>query len=310
MTGGTGFIGRALARRVEGRISAGERLFAPGSSDVDLVNREDALRWFEKLHWVHDVTHIFHLAAVYKAGGWPELHPAKQFHANMQINLNVLEGWKRFFPRARLTSVVSYCMYPDHGGEHPESELWGTEPEPYLFAYAFTKKALLIGQKAYSKEYGLEASALVLPTVYGSDGDFTETGHVIGALIGKFVRAVENGEESVEVWGDGSQVREFIHIDDVVDGVLAMASSPIESDVVNLGTSRGTSVRELVEIIADLTGFEGTVRYRTDRFVGAKKRVLDSSLARSELDWRPKVDLKAGIREVVESYRRQSKAIP
>jgi GDP-L-fucose synthase len=194
-------------------------------------------------------------------------------------------------------------MYPDHQREHDESELWGTEPEPYLFAYAFTKKALLVGQRAYCREFGLEASSLVLPTVYGPGGDYSEMSHVIGALIGKFVRAVEKGEDTVEVWGDGSQVREFIHVQDVVDGLLLVAQRPIGSDVLNLGSSRSVSIRHLVDIIAGTVGFDGEVVYRTDRFVGALKRVLDSRRILEETGWSATVGLEDGIREVADWYR-------
>lgn len=303
VTGATGFIGSALTARLNNYLTPGEKLFAPGSADVDLVNRDDSLKWFERLHWVNEVTHIFHLAAVYKAGGWPATHPGSQFYANMQINLNVLEGWKRFFPQARLTSVVSYCMYPDHDKPHPEEELWGTEPEPYLFAYAFTKKALLVGQRAYCQEFGLEASALVLPTVYGPRSDFSETSHVISALIGKFVRAVEERAESVEVWGDGSQKREFIHVDDVVDALLLVAERPVNSPVLNLGSLQSISIRQLAEIIKEYAGFSGAIIYNPNRFVGALRRILDGSKMAAETGWRAKIDLKDGIREVIDWYR-------
>jgi GDP-L-fucose synthase len=303
VTGGTGFIGSALATRLCQRSAPVEKIFAPGSADVDFVNREESFKWFERIHRIHEVTHIFHLAAVYKAGGWPEAHPGTQFQANMQINLNVLEGWRLYFPKARFTSVVSYCMYPDHDKPHPESELWGTEPEPYLFAYAFTKKALLIGQRAYCREFGLEASSLVLPTVYGPRGGFSEMSHVIGALIGKFVRAVERGEDSVEVWGDGSQEREFIHVNDVVDALLLVADRPVGSSVLNLGTSQSTSIHQLVDIIKEYVGFDGRVVFNADRFVGAVKRVLDSRKIADETGWQAKVPLKQGIKEVVDWYR-------
>lgn len=305
ITGGTGFIGATLAARLQCEVPLGEKILAVGSRDVDLINREDALKWFERIHWVNEVSHIFHLAAVYKAGGWPATHPGTQFHANMGINLNVLEGWKRFFPRARLTSVVSYCMYPDHGRPHPESELWGTEPEPYLFAYAFTKKALLIGQRAYCQEFGLSASALVLPTVYGPRDDFTEMSHVIGALIGKFVRAARSGAEEVEVWGDGLQEREFIHVDDVVDALIAVSEHPQPSDVLNLGVNGCVPIGELARTIADLAGFQGRITFNQNRFVGAQKRMLDSARIAAELHWKPKVDLRSGITSAIQWYVRK-----
>ncbi len=303
VTGGTGFIGSSLAARLRQMVPAGEKVFAVGSADVDLVNREDALKWFERIHWVNEVSHIFHLAAVYKAGGWPARHPGTQFHANMGINLSVLEGWKRFFPAARLTSVVSYCMYPDHDQAHPESELWGTEPEPYLFAYAFTKKALLIGQRAYCQEFGLQASALVLPTVYGPRDDFSETSHVMGALIGKFVRATESGAPEVEVWGDGSQEREFIHVNDVIDALLDLGSRASAPEVLNVGVGRCEPIGRLAATIAELAGYRGKIVFNSDRFVGALRRVMDSSRITRELGWRPKVSLTEGIASSIEWYR-------
>ncbi|MGB0257158.1 MAG: NAD-dependent epimerase/dehydratase family protein [Coraliomargarita sp.] len=305
VTGGTGFIGKTLCQKLRQALPVDQKLFAPSSSELDLIHREDALKWFERLHWTNEVTHIFHLAAVYKAGGWPMTHPGTQFHANMQINLSVLEGWKRFFPKARLTSVVSYCMYPDHDRPHPEEELWGTEPEPYLFSYAFTKKALLIGQRAYSQEFGLDASALVLPTVYGPEADFSELSHVIGALIGKFTRACEANQDTVEVWGDGSQIREFIHVEDVADALLLASNSEIQSDTLNLGSAAGViTIRALAEKIAAITGFKGNIRYNTDKFVGAPTRTLDCAKIKRELSWKPKVDFEQGLRTSVEAYRR------
>ena len=304
VTGGTGFIGRALARRLGGMVEAGNKVFALGSGDADLVNRDATLTWFERLHWTHEVTHIFHLAAVYKAGGWPATHPATQFYPNMAININVLEAWKRVFPKARLTSVVSYCMYPDHERPHPETEMYGTEPEEYLYAYAFTKKALVIGQRAYCQEFGLSGASAVLSTVFGPGDSFREDSHVMGALIGKFARGARDGADSVEVWGDGSQEREFLFVQDAVSGILAVAAGA-RSPVLNVGTGQGVTVREVAETIREEVGFDGEIRYNTDRFVGAKRRVLSMDLARSEIGWKPEVSLREGIRRTIEAYRAQ-----
>jgi GDP-L-fucose synthase len=305
VTGGTGFIGSSLAERLRAGMAPGEQVLAIGSKDVDLVNSEAALEWFSRVRQSADVSHIFHLAAVYKAGGWPATHPATQFYANMGINVSVLEGWKRYFPRARLVSVVSYCMYPDHDRPHPESELWGTEPEPYLFAYAFTKKALLVGQRAYCREFGLSASALVLPTVYGPRDDFSESSHVMGALIGKFVRAHREGSAEVEVWGDGKQEREFIHVDDVVDALLMTSGTPSAPDILNLGAGHAVAIGELAREIARIVGYKGRIVYNTDRFVGARRRVLDSNRIQRELGWKPRVDMAAGIASAVQWYSRK-----
>lgn len=303
VTGGSGFIGRALSVRLNHLVEPGRKVVALSSRDVDLVDREETFHWFERNQPAHDVSHIFHLAAVYKAGGWPATHPATQFHANMAINVNLLEAWKRYFPKARLTSVVSYCMYPDHDRPHPETELYGTEPEEYLFAYAFTKKALLVGQRAYCEEFGLSAVSLVLPTVYGPGDSFMEDSHVMGALIGKFCRAEKEGRKSVEVWGDGNQQREFIFVEDAVDGIAAAATTTATSPVLNLGTGLGVSVRDIAQIIRDESKFSGATVYNTDRFVGASRRVLCIDRIKREIGWAAQTELKEGIRRTIAYYR-------
>ena len=166
VTGGTGFIGRALVAEIARRYPEAEVL-SVGSAVVDIADEHAWFAWLESLKdsGGGEVDHIVHLAALYKAGDWPVHHPATQFNVNLKINVNALEGWKRVFPAAKFTSILSYCMYPSLAHAHPESELWGHEPEDYLFAYAMTKKAMLIGQRAYRQEYGLTCASVVLPTV-------------------------------------------------------------------------------------------------------------------------------------------------
>jgi GDP-L-fucose synthase len=298
--GGTGFIGRALARRLNTQARS---VSAVGSGDFDLTNAASTEAWFRnQVENGREISHVFHLAAVYKAGGWPAAHPGTQFHANMALNLNALAAWKQFAPGARFTSVLSYCMYPDHDRPHPERELYGTEPESYLFAYAFTKKALLVGQRAYVQEFGLSAVSAVLPTVYGPGDSFLENSHVMGALIGKFTRAARDHHPEVEVWGDGSQEREFLFIEDAVEGIAQVAAHA-KSDVLNLGCGRAYSIAALAEKIAAITGFKGRIRYNPDRFVGARRRLLDVGLVEKEIGWKAVMPLEDGIQATVSAIR-------
>ncbi len=301
ITGGSGFIGRTLARRLRDVMPADGKIHALSSREADLTDRAATFRWFEQHPSAGKATHIFHLAAVYKAGGWPATHPATQFDANMAININLLEAWKRHCPQARLTSVVSYCMYPDHDRPHPETEIYGTEPEQYLYAYAFTKKALIIGQRAYCQEFQLSATSVVLPTVYGPNDSFAEDSHVMGALIGKFCRAVKEGRNTVEVWGDGLQEREFLHVDDAAEGIIA-AATKARSSVLNLGMGQGVTIKCIAEIVQRESGFKGKVCYNPQRFVGARRRVLCSDKATQEIDWRPRITVEEGIRRTIAHY--------
>src|SRR5262249_9766083 len=193
-------------------------------------------------------------------------------------------------------------MYPPHDRPHPETELWGTEPESYLYSYAMTKKALLVGHKACAQEHGARCTSIVLPTVYGPGGGFEENSHVMGALIGKFVRAHRDGAPFVEVWGDGAQEREFIFIDDAVDGILAVAERS-DALVQNLGTGQTHSVREIADTIKRVVGYEGEIRYNQTRFVGVSKRSLDTTLIRESLGWQARTPLAHGIETSVRWYR-------
>lgn len=302
VTGGTGFVGGRLAEALRARVGEGGRVIALGSRDVDLTDRAATFAWFERIAAETDCDHLFHMAAVYKAGGWPVEHPATQFFANASINVNLLWSWIRCFPRAKLTSALSYCMYPPHDRPHPETELWGTEPESYLYSYAMTKKALLVGHKACAQEHGARCTSIVLPTVYGPGGGFEENSHVMGALIGKFVRAHRDGAPFVEVWGDGAQEREFIFIDDAVDGILAVAERS-DALVQNLGTGQTHSVREIADTIKRVVGYEGEIRYNQTRFVGVSKRSLDTTLIRESLGWQARTPLTQGIETSVRWYR-------
>jgi GDP-L-fucose synthase len=299
VTGGTGFVGRALVEELRRRYPDAE-VIPVGTATVDIADEAAWFAWLEELDG--EVDHLFHLAALYKAGDWPVHHPATQFNVNMKLNVNALEGWRRFLPRARLTSVLSYCMYPSTETAHPEEELFGHEPEDYLFAYALTKKALLIGQRAYRQEYGLDSASVVLPTVYGPGDSFAENSHVVGALIGKFVRAARAGTGEVEVWGDGSQEREFLYVGDAADGIVRVALDSREP-VLNLGTGEAQPIAELARWIAHAAGFRGEIRYDISRFVGVKSRKLDVSRIRDALGWTAPTSLADGIARTVAWYR-------
>ncbi len=229
-------------------------------------------------------------------------HQATQFHVNMLINVNLLEAWRTFFPKAKMTSVLSYCMYPPHLEPHREAEVYDTEPEDYLFAYAFTKKAQLIGQRAYAREHGLESTSLILPTVYGPGDSFAENGHVIGALIGKFVHAAEAGAQEVEVWGDGRQEREFLYVSDVADGII-MAALHSREELLNLGTGTAHSVAYVAGRIAEASAFEGRIKYNSNRFVGVNRRVLDITKMQEHLGWSAPTRLDEGIEKTVRRYQ-------
>ena len=301
ITGGTGFIGKNLVEELKIRYPK-SKIFYPSSEELDLTDSKKVNSFFKEIKKIAEISNIFHLAALYKAGGWPLEHPATQLYVNQSINTNLFEFAKRYFPNAKLVSSISYCVYPEHDNPHEESEVFGSEPEDYLFAYGFTKKGIVIANRAYREEFSMDCVSAVLPTVYGPGDSIKEDSHVMGALIGKFLKASKINLKSVEVWGDGNQMREFIYVKDVVDGLIFLANNKTKHDMYNLGMNEADSIKNITRILKDLTSFKGEIVYNLNKFTGTKVRVMDSSRIYNELDWSPKFNLRKGIKETINYY--------
>ncbi len=303
VTGATGFVGRRLIDELDNRFGDTCHSIALGSQDVDLTDQRATFDWFADKAKSFECDHIIHLAALYKPGDWSVKNPATQFFVNMAVNINVMEAWRRYYPKAKLTSTISSSVYPDHDNAHPETDAFGVEPEDGIFAYAFTKKAQLQGQRAYGIEEGLSSTSAVLPTVYGPGNSFAEDGPVVNALIGRFSRAVTDGKDAVEIWGSGRQQREFLYVDDAVDGILAAALGA-KSPLLNLGSGKPDTILELAYMIAEEVDFKGEITTNSQKFEGAIIRAMDVSLIRSELGWTASTSTREGIRKTVDWYNK------
>jgi GDP-L-fucose synthase len=298
ITGGTGFVGRHVQARLR-RLGIPHAAF--GTQDFDLTRWEGV----EAVFAAHrDATTILHCASYQAAGDFPAKHPAEQFRINNLIHLNVLEGWRRFAPQAKLVGLGSSCAYPSAETSLTEDRFMDGEIHGSVYAYAFTKRLLWRGIAAYNDQYTLDGSYLIPATMYGEYDDFhPETAHVSGALIGRFVRAVREGLAEVEVWGDGSQVREFMDVEEFVD-VLLHVLPRIQRDIVNVGPGRGVTIRALVEAIRDATGYRGQVRFNPDRYIGIKEKFMNTTKLTRQYGWTVPGDLSRGIARTVEWYTR------
>lgn len=301
VTGANGFIGRHLIAEIARRFGGQCQVHAAARRDVDLTDQAKTFEYFKLVNKDVPCDHIFHLAALYRPGDWSVRHPATQFFANMAININVLEAWSRFCPEARLTSTLSYAIYPDHDRPHAETEAYGSEPEETLFAYAFAKKALLVGQKAYQKEFGLKSASVVFPTVFGPEGKFGDGADVVNAFIMRFHKAVSDRASEVEIWGSGRQKREFLYISDAIDGLLAVAAKGT-SPFYNLGTGKSETIIDLAGYVAKATGYSGKIVANPQKFEGTAKREMDIALIKNELGWQPAVSVIDGIKLTVDWY--------
>ena len=270
VTGGGGFLGSHLVERLE---RDGDDVFAARSATYDLTSREDTARMFEDAK----PELVFHLAAEVGGIGANRANPGRYWFANLAMGTHVLEQARRHStPKVVISGTV--CAYPKFAPvPFSEETLWDGYPEETNAPYGVAKKAILVGAQAYREQYGLNSVFLLPTNLYGPRDNFDlETSHVIPALIRKMVEA----EDEVMLWGDGSPTREFLYVEDCVDGFVLAAERYDGAEPVNLGASREISIRELAEVIADVTGYKGEIVWDETKPNGQPRRSVDGSRAK------------------------------
>ena len=293
VTGGGGFLGSHLVERLEGE---GHDVVVARRRDYDLTRYDDVERLFRDA----EPELVFHLAAEVGGIGANRANPGRYWYANLMMGAHVLE-LSRLAGVRKLVVAGTVCAYPKHTPvPFSEDDLWNGYPEETNAPYGVAKKSVLVGAQAYREQYGLDTIYLLPANLYGPRDNFDlETSHVIPALIRKMVEA--HGE--VVLWGDGSPTREFLYVDDCVDGLVLAAERYDGAEPVNLGTGVETSIRELAATIAELTGFEGELVWDTSMPNGQPRRQLDASRARELFGFEARTPLRDGLARTVDWYR-------
>ena len=302
VTGGAGFLGTPLVRMLK---SNKVEVFVPRSRDFDLREKQAV----EKLLQQEKPTLVFHLAA--SCGGiYANMkNPGKFFYDNAAMGIHLIEAARHYHSRFKIKDfkliiVGTVCAYPKLTPvPFREEELWNGYPEETNAPYGLAKKMLLVQAQAYRRQYGLNAIYLLPVNLYGPGDHFDlENSHVIAALIRKMVEARRARLPSVEVWGTGGISREFLYVEDCVEGLLLAAEKYNSPDPVNLGAGREITIRELAEMIQRTTGYEGKVEWNTSKPDGQPRRSLDTTRAREHFGFTAKISLEEGIRRTVEWF--------
>jgi GDP-L-fucose synthase len=296
VTGGTGFVGQHLQEELKRR---GTSFFAFGSKQFDLTRWEQAEAVFKKNS---DADLILHLASFQAAGEFPGKHTAEQFFVNNLIHNHALEAWRKFIPKAKLIAVGASCAYPSSAQAMTEDKIFDGAIHGSVYAYGATKRSLYTGILAYNDQFKLNGSYVVPAAMFGEHDDFSEaTAHVPAALISRFVRATKLNLPEVEIWGDGSQIRDFADVKDFAHGLLDIAPK-VERDIVNLAPGRGKTIKELALAVSEAAGFGGKIFFNPARYTGAKEKFVDAAKLREKYKMEIPHELAPGIRRTVKWF--------
>jgi GDP-L-fucose synthase len=297
VTGGGGFLGKAVVRRLE---AAGVRdVFVPRSADYDL-RTADGVR-AALADGRPDV--VIHLAAVVGGIGANRENPGRFFYENAAMGVELMEQSRRAGVD-KFVQIGTVCSYPKFTPvPFREDDLWNGYPEETNAPYGIAKKMLLVQGQAYRQQYGFNVIHLIPVNLYGPGDNFDPaSSHVIPALIKKCVDARDRGEDHIEVWGTGSASREFLYVDDAAEGIVLGTERYDDADPVNLGVGREITIRDLVGIIVNVTGFRGGVHWDASKPDGQPRRALDTSRARERFGFEAKTSFEDGLRATVDWY--------
>ena len=301
VTGGAGFLGSFLVRKLRERGVPADNIRIPRSKDTDLRD------WGSCVEAVRDIDIVIHLAARVGGIGFNREYPATLFYDNAITGIQLMEAAYRENVE-KFVAVGTVCAYPKFTPvPFKENDLWNGYPEETNAPYGLAKKMLLVQAQAYRQQYGFNAIFLLPVNLYGPGDTFDpERSHVIPALIRKFAEAIAENKKEVVVWGTGKASREFLYVEDAAEGILLSTERYDKSDPVNIGAGFEITIRALAEMIAGLAGFHGTIVWDTAKPDGQPRRCLDVSRALNEFGFKAEVGFETGLKKTIDWYREQT----
>ncbi len=296
IAGHTGLVGSALHRRLSREPCA---LLTAGHEELDLIRQDATEKWMRRMR-----PQVVVVAAA-RVGGIManSRYPADFLYDNLMIAANVLRTAHEIGVE-RLVWLGSSCIYPREAEQPIQEESLLTGPlEATNEAYAIAKIAGLKLAESYSRQHGQQFFTVMPCNLYGPNDNFDpQNSHVIPALMRRMHEAKEAGAETVELWGTGKPLREFLHVDDLADAVVLLLRRHVSGEPVNVGSSLEVSIADLARLVARVVGYRGRILFDPTKPDGTPRKVLGSQRVRS-LGWQPRISLEDGLAEMYRAWR-------
>lgn len=299
VTGGKGFLGSHLLGKLADcdchNLSIADR------PEYDLTDIADIRRMYEETK----PQIVIHLAAKVGGIGFNQEKPAELFYDNLVMGAQLLhEAYLHNIEK--FVALGTICAYPKFTPvPFKEDDIWNGYPEETNAPYGLAKKMMLVQSQAYRQQYGFNSIFLLPVNLYGPGDNFDpKSSHVIPALIKKCFDALDSNSDTLEVWGTGLATREFFYVEDAAEAIYLAASSYNKSDPVNIGTGSEISIKELIKLIAELTGFSGKIDWDKSKPDGQPKRMLETSKALKEFGFTARTDIRTGLLKTIDWYKK------
>ena len=304
VTGGAGFLGRYVLKKLE-EIGCKE-VFVARSKDYNLVEMEAVKRLYRDAR----PEIVIHLAAKVGGIGANMKSPGSFFYDNLMMGVQMMEQG-RVFGVEKFVAIGTICSYPKFTPvPFKEEDLWHGYPEETNAPYGLAKKMLLVQSQAYRQQYGFNSIYLLPVNLYGPGDNFNPgSSHVIPALIKKIFDAQDREEKHIIVWGTGKATREFLYVEDAAEGIVLATEKYDKADPINLGAGFEISIKDLVELICELTKFKGEIEWDTSKPDGQPRRCLDTTKAKQEFGFEAKTSFREGLKKTIEWYANNRGAI-
>lgn len=299
MTGGAGFLGSFIVGKL-----VNERKMDPRSVRVPRSKDMDLTKWKSCEKAVEGVDVVIHLAAKVGGIGFNKKYPATLFYDNAIMGIQLMEAARQAGVQ-KFVAIGTVCAYPKYTPvPFKEEDLWKGYPEETNAPYGLAKKMLLVQAQAYREQYDFNAIYLLPVNLYGPRDNFhPEDSHVIPALIRKIFEAKESGESCITLWGTGKPTREFLYVEDAAAGIILATEKYNKGEPVNLGSGWEISIKDLAELLLELIGFDGEIRWDTSKPDGQPRRLLDVSRAEKEFGFKSEVNLRDGLKRTIDWYK-------
>jgi len=307
VTGGDGFLGRVLCDRLRDRGVPDGSIFVPIYPEYDLTEAEACKAMYRDAFSGEPVDLVIHLAAEVGGIGANRENPGRYFYANMAMALHLIEQFRAMglAKTGKFVQIGTICAYPNLTPvPFKESDLWNGYPEVTNAPYGIAKKAAWQMLDAYRLQYAMRSSYLLPVNLYGPGDNFNpNSSHVIPALIRKCCEAIDTQADHILCWGTGSASREFLYVEDAAAGIVRAAEVMDEPTPINLGAGIEITIKSLIELIVELTGFTGEIRWDPTKPDGQPRRCLDTSRAKKLLGWEAQMDFREGLKRTIAWWR-------